>query len=165
MCADCFHGLSVRLWQQRFFACVSGDSVWQEKEYVYGNLVYGYGVERCVKAEYVALFVSKYYVVKEVPMEGASIAIANHADTGCVIPVYLDGTPLLANLFQPENTNYFKENIPALIAKHLVAKINPTGRKYQEIPASENKGSNMNVTGNTAEKQIFIQELSGSIEL
>lgn len=34
-----------------FFACIKGDSVWQEKEYVYGYLVYGYDVERCMKED------------------------------------------------------------------------------------------------------------------
>ncbi len=118
-----------------------------------------------LNAEYVALFVSKYYVAKAVPMEEASIAIANHGETGSVIPVYLDGTSLPADLFQPRNTNYFKENNPAKIAKHLAAKIKSADGTGQGRPAQKNMKSNMTITGNSAEKQIFIQELNGSIEL
>lgn len=118
-----------------------------------------------LNAEYVALFVSKYYVAKEIPMEEASIAFANHADTGSVIPVYLDGTSLPLDLFRPEKTNYFKENNPAMIAKHLAAKIKQTGGGYQGMSMKKDTGNNMISMGNLAEKQIFIQDLNGSIEL
>lgn len=118
-----------------------------------------------LNAEYVALFVSKYYVAKEVPMEEASIAFANHTETGSVIPVYLDGTPLPAHLFQPQNTNYFKQNNPAMIAKHLAAKIKSMDGTEQRMSAQKNKGNNMTIMGNSAEKAIIIQEFNGSIEL
>lgn len=116
-----------------------------------------------LKSEYVALFVSKNYVVKKVPIEEAGIALAKH-DIGNVIPIYLDGTPLPGRLFDPKETNYFKSDSPSVIASHLAAKIK--GINSENTTASSPMSSNsMNIDGNIAEKQIFIQTLNGSIEL
>lgn len=114
-----------------------------------------------LKSEYVALFVSKNYVVKKVPIEEAGIAFARH-NAGNVIPVYLDGTELPVELFNPEDINYFKANNPAIIASHLAAKIKSSNNKAASEPASSNS---MNIRGNKAEKQIFAQTINGSIEL
>lgn len=117
-----------------------------------------------LQSEYVALFVSKYYVVKEVPMEEAGIAFAKHTQEGSVIPIYLDGTPLPPELFDSKNTNYFKSNNPAVIANHLASKIKSQGTWRSASDLSASAGS-MNIDGNTAEKQLFIQTLNGRIEL
>ena len=92
-----------------------------------------------------ALFVSQNYIMRQVPMEEAGIAFAKHGADGHVIPVYLDGTGLPKDMLDPQSTNYFEASDPAVIASHLAAK--------------------MNINGNTANKQIFIQTMEGSIEL
>lgn len=114
-----------------------------------------------LKSEYVALFVSKNYVAKKVPIEEVGIALAKH-NAGNVIPVYLDGTELPVELFNPEDMNYFKANNPAVIASHLAAKLKGNDNKEASAPASSNS---MNIKGNMAEKQVFVQTLNGSIEL
>lgn len=115
------------------------------------------------QAEYVALFVSKYYVAKDVPMEEASIAFAEHADNGSVIPIYLDGTPLPSNLFDPKNTNYFKSNNPAQIAKHLSEKIKLSNNFRQKKDNYGRTVNIMNVENNKAYNQTFISEVNGNI--
>lgn len=116
-----------------------------------------------LKAKYVALFVSKTYITKKIPMEEASIAIAKHSKDGSVIPIYLDNASLPADLFSPQDTNYFKSKSPAEISNHLAEKIKAASDEQTEI-LSDSK-SIMNVKNNKAEKQIFVQNLSGSIEL
>ncbi len=116
-------------------------------------------------AEYVALFVSKDYVRKKVPMEEANIAFTNHKDDGHVIPIYLDETKLPSDMLDPEQTNYFKSNSPIVIAKHLSSKV-----KNEEVQEEERnnlkEGHNiMNVNKNMAEKQVFVQKLEGTIRL
>lgn len=118
-----------------------------------------------LNAQYVALFVSKHYVVREVPMEEARIAFAKHTIEGSVIPVYLDGTPLPAELLDPKNTNYFKSDDPAVIANHLASKIKEQDAPSPTADAPANSANSMRVEGNTAEKQVFIQTLNGNIEL
>lgn len=118
-----------------------------------------------MNAKYVALFVSNHYIGREIPMEEASIAFAKHGKDGKVIPIYLDGTSLPASMFNPKDTNYFKSNNPAVIASHLAAKI----KSARDISKSESKvagsGNVMNINGNVAEKQIFMQTSKGSINL
>lgn len=118
-----------------------------------------------MKSEYVALFVSKNYIVKDVPMEEANIAFSKHSSDGKVIPIYLDGTPLPPDMFDPRSTNYFKSDNPAAIASHLSAKIKYTDFIYKETDSSITSENTMNVSGNTAKKQIFIQQLNGNIDL
>lgn len=116
-----------------------------------------------VKSEYVALFVSKNYITKEVPMEEANIAFSRHNSIGKIIPIYLDGTALPSNIFDPKNMNYFRSDNPAIIASNLLAKMG--NRSFKE-PVSKEKSKNiMNVSGNTAKKQVFIQHLNGNINL
>lgn len=118
-----------------------------------------------LQSEYVALFVSKYYIAKDVPMEEANIAFSKHSCDGRVIPIYLDGTSLPTDMFNPKSTNYFKSSNPAAIASHLATKIKSTNSTYKKPSTSTASRNVMNVTGNTAEKQIFIQTLNGRIEL
>lgn len=115
------------------------------------------------KSEYVALFVSKYYVAKEVPMEEASIAFAEHADNGSVIPIYLDGTILPSDLFDPKSTNYFKSNNPAQIAKHLSEKIKMSNNFRQRTDNYEKTVNTMNIENNKAYNQTFVNTMNGNI--
>lgn len=117
-----------------------------------------------ISSEYIALFVSKYYIARDVPMEEAGIAFAKHAQEGSVIPIYLDGTELPRDLFDPKDTNYFKSNNPAIIANHLASKIKLQETVYHNTEVA--KGTNtMNVKGNIADRQVFIQTMNGSMEL
>lgn len=118
-----------------------------------------------MSTEYVALFVSKDYVRKEVPMEEAGIALAKHGERGTVIPIYLDDTPLPANLFNSQETNYFKSNNPAEIANHLAAKMKSADVVCSDMSSNFNSKKTMNVKNNYAEKQVFIQSLNGGITL
>lgn len=118
------------------------------------------------KARYVALFVSEFYIRREVPMEEASVAFAKHAEGGSVIPVYLDGATLPTALFNPKSQNYFKSNNAAEIAVHLAEKVKLNKIENEKNPGKfvEQKGS-MTISGNKAKKQVFINELRGTIEL
>ena len=66
-------------------------------------------------ARFVALFVSKDYVGKRVPMQEASICLANHKSSE-VLPIYLDGTalPIIS-----KKVNYLVSHDAALIAKFI----------------------------------------------
>ena len=116
-------------------------------------------------SEYVALFVSKQYVAKEIPMEEARIAFARHTNEGKVIPIYLDGTSLPENMFNPKTTNYFKSDNPTEIASHLASRVNKENDLCWENVSNESAESKMNISGNVAEKQIIIQTMNGNIEL
>lgn len=120
-------------------------------------------------AEYAALFVSKSYIAKKVPMEEAGIAIAKHSGNGSVVPIYLDGSRLPSSLYDPDNTNYFKSDSPAKIAGHLAMKIKSSKicpDTCQDMPQVMKSGGNvMNIRNNRAKKQVFIQTVNGSIEL
>lgn len=119
-----------------------------------------------LEAEYVALFVSQNYSMRQVPMEEAGIAFAKHGADGHVIPVYLDGTGLPKDMLDPQSTNYFEASDPAVIASHLAAKIAMDRKERKKLSGSHNKTDGiMNINGNTANKQIFIQTMEGSIEL
>lgn len=117
-----------------------------------------------MRAEYVALFVSKEYLNKTVPMEEASIAIAKHSENGSVIPIYLDDSELPKNLLNPQKTNYYKSQNPAQIASHLAAKMNSIKQQVKAAKTSGEKGT-MNIKNNQAEKQVFIQKMDGNISL
>lgn len=119
-----------------------------------------------LNSEYVALFVSRNYVVREVPMEEARIAFAKHGANASVIPVYVDGTSLPAELFDPKETNYFRSDNPAEIAAHLASKIR-TGKcnVQQNMVAVEGRGGMMNIHGNQAEKIVNIQNFHGELSI
>ena len=114
------------------------------------------------QSRYVALFVSKDYIIKEVPMEEASIAFAKHGNNGTVVPVYLDGTNLPEALFNRKRTSYFSSNNAAMIAAHLADKIIPVKEKEKKEKNSKSHNT-MNISGNIGKKQIFIQEMKGNI--
>lgn len=116
------------------------------------------------EAEYAALFVTKDYIRRQVPMEEASIALTERAGTGTAIPIYLDGTPLPASLLDPKQTNYFASESPVAIAAHLAARCRPSEPSPPAPPASQDLGG-MHISGNTAQKQVFIQTLEGSLNL
>lgn len=116
------------------------------------------------EAAYVALFVSKDYVCKKVPMEEARIALTERKGTNTVIPVYLDGTPLPSELFDPKQENYFASDNPVAIASHLAARCKPPVPSPSEQTESQASGR-MYISGNIAEKQMFIQKLVGNLEL
>lgn len=116
------------------------------------------------EATYVALFVTKDYICKKVPMEEACIALTERKGTDTVIPIYLDGTPLPSKLFDPEQENYFKSDNPAAIASLLAA------RCKQSVPSPSAQtepqmSGGMHISGNIAEKQVFIQKLIGNLDL
>lgn len=116
------------------------------------------------EAAYVALFVTKDYVCKKVPMEEACIALTERKGKDTVIPIYLDGTPLPSELFDPKQENYFASENPVAIASHLAARCRlpvPSPSVQTEPQASEG----MHISGNIAEKQVFIQKLIGNIDL
>lgn len=110
---------------------------------------------------YVALFVSKNYISKAVPMEEARIAIAKHSDTATVIPIYLDDAVLPPELLDPKQVNYFKSSNPAQISNLLASRVNP---QSGHAP-SPHGDSSMHISGNSGEKQVFIQTLHGDINL
>lgn len=117
-----------------------------------------------LSSEYVALFVSKHYVIKKIPMEEARIAFAKHYEDSSVIPIYLDDTLLPADLFDSNASNYFKSNNPAVIANHLVSRIVSNDTELLTTSINKNVGE-MVVKGNTAQKQIFVNTLNGRIIL
>lgn len=116
-----------------------------------------------LNANYVALFVSKNYIAREVPMEEARIAFAKHGDDGSVIPIYIDGTPLPVNLFDPKSTNYFRSDNPAQIADHLAARVrmshnaNKRAGNSLDLEREKQKIIEFIAEGNTARNQVFIQ--------
>lgn len=108
-------------------------------------------------ARYVALFVSKNYIVREVPMEEAGIALGKHRDDGSVIPIYIDGTQLPDTMLDPKRMNYFESDNPVTIADHLAKKIKADKRRKKQTNASGAGNNVMTVSGNTCENGIFIQ--------
>lgn len=108
-----------------------------------------------VEAEYAVLFVSKDYVAKEVPMEEANIAFSKHKGDGKVIPVYLDGTPLPKDIFDPKSTNYFCSSNPVAIASHLADRIKMDRQVLPEEKENPAPSKNvMNVHDNVAGIQV-----------
>lgn len=112
-----------------------------------------------LRARYVALFVSKNYISRAIPMEEAEISFAKHGANGTVIPIYLDEAALPKSLFDAKKTNYLRSNKPAVITGHLAAKIKSSEiTSAKEFTRPQNSGNTMNISGNTAEIQTFIQQ-------
>ena len=118
-----------------------------------------------LKAEYVALFISQNYIMKKVPMEEASIAIAKHRENGRVIPIYMDDSVLPEELFNPMETNYFKSNNAAEIANHLAVKVRATDYLESNVNSVLKTRNTINITNNRAENQIFVGRFEGNINL
>lgn len=117
-----------------------------------------------MNTKFVALFVSKYYISKEVPMEEAGIAFAKHASDGSVIPIYIDDASLPTDMFNPKSMNYFKSSNPAVIASHLAGKIKTTGGNPRADGVKEVGKNVMNIKGNIGGTQVFVQNVNGSIK-
>lgn len=116
-------------------------------------------------SKWIALFISKEYIVKDVPMEEASIAFAKHSQDNSVIPIYLDDARLPEDLFDEKSINYFREKRPAAIADHLAGKIQHS-QKSDSGSASRNVSTNrLKIENNNAENQVIIQEFKGSMTL
>lgn len=122
-----------------------------------------------MKAEYVALFVSKNYIERKVPMEEAGIAFSKHGDDGRVIPIYLDGTVLPKEMFNSKETNYFKSSDPAKIAAFLATRIkldrSKTKEKQDGAEKYESGGCIMNISGVYTGNVIQINKHEGDINL
>lgn len=86
-----------------------------------------------LESQYVLLLVSRFYVIKQVPMEEARIAFSKHGSDSSVIPVYLDGTGLPAELLDIKKQNYFSSDNAAEIAAHVALKISKTKRKKRPL--------------------------------
>lgn len=113
-----------------------------------------------LESRYVILLVSKFYVLKQVPMEEARIAFSKHGGDASVIPVYLDGTELPEELLDTKKQNYFSSDNAAEIASHVASKVSKL-EKQEEKKDDFGKGSTMKNEKNKAEIQIFIQNYSG----
>ena len=116
-----------------------------------------------IEAEYAALFVTKDYVAKKVPMEEAKIAFSKHSGDGKVIPIYLDGTPLPRTLFDPNSTNYYCSSNEAEIASLLANRIRLDRQSEQAPKAAASpapSGNTMNIHDNTAGGIFSINELN-----
>lgn len=116
------------------------------------------------EAAYAALFVTRDYVCKKVPMEEACIALTERKGTGTVIPIYLDGTPLPSEVFDPKQENYFASDNPVAIASHLSARCRQPNPPQSAQTGPQASGG-MYVSGNIAEKQVFIQKFIGNLDL
>lgn len=131
------------------------------------------------EAGYAALFVTKDYICKQVPMEEARIALIEREGTDTAIPIYVDGTPLPKDMLDPKQTNYFSSNNAIAIASHLAARCRRPEPSPPEAPVPQERGGGhtppetpesqefggMHISGNTAEKQVFIQTFRGKLEL
>lgn len=113
-----------------------------------------------IKSKYVALFVSKFYVYKDIPQEEANIAFIAHGDSGRVIPIYIDGTELPRSLINLKERNYFQSNNPAMIAKHLATKVKQCNDAKERVQG----GDVMNVVNNHGTTQYFIKEFNGEAD-
>ncbi len=119
------------------------------------------------EAEYVALFVTKDYISKKVPMEEASIALTKRAGSNTVIPIYLDGCKLPAELFDPKQYNYYSSDNAVDIAVHLADRCRPAAPTSPLPPqqAEQQSAGEMRISGNVAKKQVFIHTHHGTINL
>ena len=93
-------------------------------------------------------------------MEEARIAFSKHGSDSSVIPVYLDGTGLPAELLDIKKQNYFSSDNAAEIAAHVALKISKTKRKKEKKTAN-GVGGIMKNEKNKADTQIFIQNYNG----
>lgn len=116
------------------------------------------------EAAYVALFVTKDYICKQVPMEEASIALTKRAGTDTVIPIYMDGTPFPTDLLDPKQTNYLVSGNPVSIAAHLAVRCKPP-EPPAPAPSTSQELGGMHISGNIGGKQIFVNDVKGSINL
>lgn len=116
------------------------------------------------EAAYAALFVTKDYVHKQIPMEEACIALIERKGTGTAIAIYLDGTSLPNELFDPKQENYFTSDNPVAIASHLSARCKQSGSLPPAHSDSQALGG-MHIFGNVAERQVFIQKHIGNLDL
>lgn len=109
-----------------------------------------------LESRFVLLLVSKFYVMKQVPMEEARIAFSKHGEGASVIPVYLDGTELPRELLDVKKQNYFSSNNAAEIAAHVASKVRRIENREKKKDGL-GSGSIMKNERNKAETQIFIQ--------
>ncbi len=110
-----------------------------------------------IASHIVVLFVSENYIVRDVPMEEARIAISKHSKNGRVIPVYLDSAILPKEIFDPKSYNYFQSNSAAVIANHISERYKLITNKAQNNEKPEHMvSSTMNNSNNQAQNQIFI---------
>ncbi len=122
------------------------------------------------EARYVALFVSKNYLRREVPMEEARIALFKREGNGTAIPIYLEDDAMLPpQIFDPSKTNYFRSPYPEAIAAHLADRCRDKAEKRTTpdgamMPGASGSGG-MHISGNIGQKQIFIQDHQGDINL
>ena len=117
-----------------------------------------------LEAKYVALFVSKDYINKKIPMEEARISLKKRAGNNTVIPIYLDHAKLPVELFDPKRNNYYSANNAIDIAVHLAARckssVHPSPASTESQPVGE-----MRVSGNLANKQIIVNTNHGVLNL
>ena len=97
-------------------------------------------------------------------MEEACIALTERRGTDTVIPIYLDGTPLPSKLFDPKQENYFKSDNPVAIASLLATRCKQSAPSPSAQTEPQMSGG-MHISGNIAEKQVFIQKLIGNLDL
>lgn len=113
-----------------------------------------------LESRYVILLVSKFYVIKKVPMEEARIAFSKHGEDASIIPVYVDGTELPVEMLDPKKHNYFSSGNAAEIAAHVASKIIKS-KKREEKKCGTGRAGVMKNNNNKAETQIFIQNYNG----
>lgn len=77
------------------------------------------------EAEYVALIVTRDYINKKMLLEEAYNALAKRAGKATVIPVYVDGAELPAELFDPKQYNSYASDNAVNIAVHLAKRCRP----------------------------------------
>lgn len=124
------------------------------------------------EARYAALFVSKHYLRREIPMEEARIALSKREGDGTAIPIYLEDDAVLPlQIFDPSKINYFRSSYPEAIATHLAMRCtNGAGTKTmpkisEQMSSSSQRANGMLISGNIGGKQIFIQNHQGDINL
>ncbi len=113
-----------------------------------------------LESRYVILLVSKFYVLKQVPMEEARIAFLKHGGDASVIPVYLDGTELPRELLDTKKQNYFSSDNAAEIASHVASKVSKL-EKQEEKKNDLGQGNIMINEKNEAGIQFFVQNSGG----
>lgn len=113
-----------------------------------------------LESRYVILLVSKFYVLKQVPMEEARIAFSKHGGDASVIPVYLDGTELPRELLDTKKQNYFSSDNAAEIASHVASKVSKL-EKQEEKKNDLGQGNTMINEKNEAGIQFFVQNSGG----
>jgi len=99
------------------------------------------------EARHAVLFVSRHYISKPVPMKEARICIANRQGAQ-LIPVYLDGTPLVE--LDP-SINYYRSQNAENIAAMIISRVKiPQTAKLEESKQPNYSGfsnKSINITG------------------